>query len=128
MHKYESHERKKNKKCKKCKKGTYVPKQMTLFAMPKVFTFVIHWMDPDDPDRDEIDRVFEFITPLIDIGKFMTTGARGEKDATYIFRGFVSYYGKHYMSYFYSELHDYWVHLNDSKITEVGNFKDVIDK
>lgn len=101
---------------------------MNLCSEPDVFTFAIHWVSPDSAERDEIKRVFQFISPLIDINKFMKTNSSETKSSTYVFRGFVSYYGKHYMAYFYSEKHDYWMHLNDSKITKVGDFKDVIDK
>lgn len=100
---------------------------MSLFSEPKVFTFALHWLTPDDADRDDITRVFQFITPMVQTHLFMKTQTTDRKKTTYILRGFISYYGKHYMAYFYSELHDYWLHLNDSKITSVGNFQDVID-
>ena len=45
-----------------------------------------------------------------------------------MFRGFITYYGKHYMAYFYSEKLDYWLHFDDSRISEVGNFEAVIEK
>lgn len=128
MYKHESHERKTEPKtCASCKKATLEPKTMNLFSNPNVFTFAIHWVDPDEAKRDEIERIFQLITPLIDAQQFMHTQTKDERKTTFILRGFISYYGKHYMAYFYSEQHDYWMHLDDSKITEVGNFQDVVN-
>jgi hypothetical protein len=129
MYKHESHERKNAPQtCPSCRVATLEPKQMNLFSSPKVFSFAIHWTEPDQADRDEIKRVFQFITPLIDTSLFMKTSTTEKDKNTFILRGFISYYGKHYMAYFYSEQHDYWMHLDDSKIKNVGNFQDVIDQ
>ena len=32
------------------------------------------------------------------------------------------------MAYFYSEKKDTWIHFNDSRMTEIGNFEAVINK
>ena len=111
---------KSNRACHSWKKGTLEPKQMNLFSDPNVFTFAIHWVETDDVDRDNITKVFKFITPLIDTTQFMKIESKDVKKNTYVLRGFISYYGKHYMAYFYSEKFDYWVHFNDSKISEIG--------
>jgi len=101
---------------------------MNLYSEPDVFTFAIHWVTPDNVERDEIKKIFQLVSPLIDTQQFMKTECTDQSKTTFILRGFISYYGKHYMSYFYSEKHDYWVHLNDSKVTKIGNFEDVIEK
>lgn len=127
MYNYESRERKTDPKiCTSCREATLEPKQMNLFSEPNVFTFAIHWVKPDETERDELKRIFQFITPLIDTKQFMNIEGKDEAKTTFVFRGFISYYGKHYMAYFYSEKYDYWMHLDDSKITEVGNFQDVV--
>lgn len=110
-----------------CSTGLLKPKQMTLLSSPWVFTFAIHWIDPDEADQDKIRRIFKIISPLIHTAQFMKTEQRDNYKTTYVLRGFVSYYGKHYMAYFYSEKHDYWVHFNDSKIKKVGDFSDVVN-
>lgn len=115
------------KYCENCSRGELEPKQMNLFSQPNVFSFAIHWIDPDDTSREDIRKIFKFITPIIQVNLFMKVETKDAKLNNYILRGFISYYGKHYMAYFYSELHDYWIHLNDSKITKVGNFSDVIE-
>lgn len=60
MYRRESHQRKtKPKTCEDCKSATLEPKQMNLFSTPNVFTFAIHWITPDEADRDQIKRVFQ---------------------------------------------------------------------
>jgi len=113
--------------CPSCSNSALKPKQMTLLSSPSVFTFAIHWIDPDEADRAKIDRIFHIISPLIHTAQFMRTEENDNFKTTYVLRGFVSYYGKHYMAYFYSEKHDYWLHFNDSKIKKIGNFEDVIE-
>ena len=46
-------------------------------------------------------------------------------DSQYILRGMVTFYGKHYTAYFYSEKHDSWLEFNDAKIVKIGNWIDV---
>jgi len=43
-------------------------------------------------------------------------------------RGFITFYGLHYISYFYSEKFDCWYQFNDEHISPVGCFKDVKKK
>lgn len=121
MYKHESYERKTEPKlCGSCRQATLEPKQMNIMSDPKVFTFAIHWLQPDDVERDDVKRVFQFITPMVDIKLFMKTESSDDKKTVFIFRGFISYYGKHYMANFYSEKQDCWMHFDDSRITEVG--------
>ena len=63
---------------------------------------------------------------MIHTAQFMNTTEDDNYKTTFVLRGFISYYGKHYMAYFFSEKHDSWLHFNDSKITEVGNFENVV--
>lgn len=44
------------------------------------------------------------------------------------FRGFIAYYGQHYISYFYSEVVGKWIRFDDDVIKEVGNYSDVQEK
>ena len=37
----------------------------------------------------------------------------------------ITYYGRHYVAYFYSQKYDTWVQFNDSHLKSVGNFKEV---
>lgn len=46
----------------------------------------------------------------------------------FVLRGFVTFYGLHYISYFYSEKFDTWYQFNDENISAVGSFKDVRKK
>ena len=40
----------------------------------------------------------------------------------------ITFYGKHYMAYFYSEKFDQWAQFNDESIKKIGNFKEVTKK
>jgi ubiquitin C-terminal hydrolase len=46
----------------------------------------------------------------------------------YVLRGFITFYGLHYIAYFYSEKFDTWYQFNDETISAVGCFKDVKKK
>jgi hypothetical protein len=46
----------------------------------------------------------------------------------FILRGFITFYGLHYISYFYSEKFDTWYQFNDENISAVGSFKEVKKK
>mmetsp|Transcript_15921 Transcript_15921/g.17663 ORF Transcript_15921/g.17663 Transcript_15921/m.17663 type:complete len:133 (+) Transcript_15921:1220-1618(+) len=127
MHEKESEERNTKPKMCNCKRGILKPKSMELLSSPDVFTLAFHWIDPDEADRDKIQRIFNMISPVINTNEFMRVGESDTLKKTFILRGFISYYGKHYMAYFYSETNDYWLHFNDSKITKVGNFESVIE-
>ena len=40
----------------------------------------------------------------------------------------ITFYGKHYIAYFYSEHYDCWMQFNDEHLTHVGNYKEVMRK
>lgn len=62
-------------------------------------------------------------------GDNKTTAITKESDSTlFILRGFITFYGLHYISYFYSEKFDTWYQFNDESISAVGSFKDVRKK
>ncbi len=67
--------------------------------------------------------------------KYLTANTAAHKlptkdgDSTlFILRGFITFYGLHYISYFYSEKFDTWYQFNDENISAVGSFKDVRKK
>ena len=127
MHFNESQLRNKEKaKCRFCGTGNMIPKDMWLFELPKVFSIAIHWADSDNVTREELLAIFSVIRPVLDIGEFLTISNADKKTpnkSKYVLRGFIAYYGKHYVSYFYSEIHDEWVQLDDETIKQVGDFQ-----
>ena len=70
--------------------------------------------------------------PKINLGKIYKVGTALGRDginpATYVLRGMIVYYGRHYWAYFYSQKFDTWFQFDDEHITRTGNFADVIDK
>ncbi len=59
----------------------------------------------------------------IDLKDFLKIGENQSANTVYILRGFITYYGRHYISFFYSEKLDQWMQLNDSICKPIGNFK-----
>ena len=53
--------------------------------------------------------------------------AKTEMTTTYVLRGLIMYYGRHYYAYFYSEKYDCWFRFDDAMIKWVGNFEDVVN-
>ncbi len=71
--------------------------------------------------------LYSIIAPTIDISKIMEV-AETLKQTTYVLRGLICYYGRHYWAYFYSEQYDVWFQFDDEHLRKIGCFKDVIDK
>ena len=46
----------------------------------------------------------------------------------YQLRGFICYYGKHYLSFFYSPSHAAWLRFNDGTIKVSGGWEDTAEK
>lgn len=61
-------------------------------------------------------------------GTSRTDRGSDRSNATYVMRGLVVYYGKHYWAYFFSQKFDTWFQFNDAQISRIGNFSDVISK
>jgi hypothetical protein len=71
--------------------------------------------------RVDLARVFDASGPVI---KFKNGGLR----TTYRLRGFVCYYGRHYISVFYSTAHKAWLLFDDSRVLELGTWENVVDE
>ena len=44
------------------------------------------------------------LKPLIELKKFLKI--KEDEDTTFVFRGMITYYGKHYMAFFYAQIFD----------------------
>ena len=70
--------------------------------------------------------------PTLNLGRIYKVGTALGRDginpATYVLRGMIVYYGRHYWAYFYSQKFDTWFQFDDEHITRTGNFADVVDK
>lgn len=102
--------------------------------LPHVYTFAPQWSSAGEgAEREEIERLFALIPPSLELSAFLRVGQsnwqkRSETDSQFVFRGFISFYGRHYVAYFYSEREDSWVRFDDSSVSKVGNFQKVIEK
>jgi hypothetical protein len=72
--------------------------------------------------------VFDIIPAVIDLKDFLKVGEDKSLNTLYVLRGMITFYGRHYMAYFYSDKYDTWVQFDDDHIKSVGNFKEVMRK
>ena len=63
-----------------------------------------------DLDRDTIVKLYSMLEPKINLQAIykVSSVSSSPTDATYVMRGMVVYYGKHYWAYFYSHKFDTW--------------------
>lgn len=88
--------------CINCKQGYMIPKDMWLFEIPKIFTLAIQWEDSDNPDKTQIASVFKIIRPILRLSTFFTLSNEQKIRDRFVFRGFIGYYGYHYIAIFYN--------------------------
>lgn len=78
-------------------------------------------------NQDDLRLVYDLFPPKIDIGKFLKCDTKNNC-TSFVLRGIICYYGRHYWAYFYSYKYDTWFQFDDSRITNTGSFQNVIDK
>jgi len=98
--------------------------------LPHVYTFAVQWSSEEGTDKEEIERFFALLPSSLELSAFLRVGKANldTSDSSFVFRGFICYYGRHYVAYFYSEKFDSWVHFDDSHLSKVGHFQQVIDR
>eukprot|EP00347_Sterkiella_histriomuscorum_P007794 403347537 len=115
--------------CQKCN----IPQKIQskwLLEMPNIYTFnmVYDPTDTQDTIKSQIESLFKIMPYKMDLQDFLKVGEKRDQNTNYILRGMITYYGKHYISYFYSQKHDTWVQFNDQQLKSIGNFKEVMKK
>ena len=58
----------------------------------------------------------------MDLKDFLKVGEKSSQNTIYVLRGMITFYGKHYVAYFYSEKFDSWMQFDDEHIRQVGDF------
>lgn len=63
-----------------------------------------------DMDRLTIRKLYNMLQPKINLSKIYKVSVARDNpvSATYVMRGLVVYYGRHYWAYFYSQKFDTW--------------------
>ena len=111
--------------CRVCKIPLKVESKW-LLELPVIYTLGFQYPDMDYAiDRADLTVLLDLIPHSIDLTEIFTVGGLidgNKRKIKHILRGMITYYGKHYMSYFYSEKHDCWFFFDDDNIKRVGNF------
>ncbi|CDW76032.1 inactive ubiquitin carboxyl-terminal hydrolase 53-like [Stylonychia lemnae] len=114
--------------CSQCK----IPQKIQdkwLLEIPNIYTFNFQYsyIDEDSSQsRSIIKDLFNIIPNKIDLKSFLMVSEKSYQNTVFILRGMITYYGKHYISYFYSQKHDTWVQFNDQSLKSIGNFQEVM--
>ncbi|CCI49805.1 unnamed protein product [Albugo candida] len=108
-------------------------KKRSIYRFPMVFTISILWSTASASCK-QVETLMSNITNRLDLAKAFVAGGpaahlyRGGIRTTYRLRGFVCYYGKHYVAIFYSTTHKIWLLFDDSRVVEVGTWSQVVAK
>ena len=96
--------------CHRCKIPLQVQKKH-LLDVPNCFALGLQYENIDcEMTTADLTTLYSLIPNKLDISKFLqiTNSAKSQMTTTYVFRGVIMYYGRHYYAYFYSEKYDCW--------------------
>lgn len=100
-----------------------------ILQMPIVFGISLVWAT-NETTRDQLQHILYLISnqdgQRLDLTKMFSTGDETCKPL-YCFRGMVCYYGKHYVSFFYSMQTCKWFLFDDQTVRNVGTWQQLCD-
>ncbi|KAJ0395658.1 hypothetical protein ATCC90586_006205 [Pythium insidiosum] len=105
-------------------------KERTIHRFPMVFAMSVLWAT-NNATKEQIQGLLANISERVDLAKcFDASGPaikfrNGGIRTTYRLRGFVCYYGRHYIALFYSTAHKAWLLFDDSRVLEIGTWEKV---
>ncbi|TDH64972.1 hypothetical protein CCR75_008052 [Bremia lactucae] len=108
-------------------------KERVIHRFPMVFAVSILWTT-QSATKEQVQGVLENIDDRLDLAKcFEAAGPvirfkNGGLRTTYRLRGFVCYYGRHYVALFYSTAHKMWLLIDDSRVLEMGPWSNVVSE
>ncbi|GMF27880.1 unnamed protein product [Phytophthora lilii] len=106
-------------------------KERVIHRFPMVFAVSILWAT-QSATKEQVQGVLDNIDDRLDLAKcFDAAGPvirfkNGGLRTTYRLRGFVCYYGRHYVALFYSTAHKMWLLFDDSRVLEMGAWSNVV--
>ncbi|RLN91948.1 hypothetical protein BBJ28_00013474 [Nothophytophthora sp. Chile5] len=106
-------------------------KERVIHRFPMVFAVSILWATTS-ATKEQVQGVLANIGDRVDLAKcFDAAGPvirfkNGGLRTTYRLRGFVCYYGRHYVALFYSTAHKMWLLFDDSRVLEIGTWNNVV--
>jgi len=101
--------------------------QHSVTSLPEVFAITLVWDSPDTTVGD-IETMLNMISWQIDLSNVFTIDdhvlyddwPKRRKSTHYRLKGMICYYGKHYISYFYSFANLQWFMFDDATVKPVG--------
>ncbi|RLN97375.1 hypothetical protein BBJ28_00018350 [Nothophytophthora sp. Chile5] len=118
-------------KCEQKSCGGKLSKERVIHRFPMVFAVSILWATTS-ATKEQVQGVLANISDRVDLAKcFDAAGPvirfkNGGLRTTYRLRGFVCYYGRHYVALFYSTAHKMWLLFDDSRVLEIGTWNNVV--
>ncbi|XP_041485884.1 uncharacterized protein LOC121432098 isoform X2 [Lytechinus variegatus] len=100
-----------------------------LMNCPDVVSIGLIW-DSDKPDVEHISDVICNLGTTIQLRELFddTVDDRAKANSLFLV-GIVTYYGRHYTTFFYNTNLRYWVYFDDAVVKQVGhNWSDVVDR
>ncbi|XP_030835361.1 uncharacterized protein LOC575657 isoform X3 [Strongylocentrotus purpuratus] len=110
-----------------CGKNIHI--RRILMNCPDVVSIGLIW-DSDKPDIDHITDVICNLGTTIQLRELFddTVDDRAKANSLFLV-GLVTYYGRHYTTFFYNTNLRYWVYFDDAVVKQVGhNWSDVVDR
>ncbi|KAL7686685.1 putative pleckstrin domain, UBA-like superfamily, Ubiquitin-associated domain-containing protein [Plasmopara halstedii] len=120
-------------KCEEVGCNGKLGKERVIHRFPMVFAVSILWAT-QSATKEQVQGVMENIGTRVDLAKcFDAAGPvirfkNGGLRTTYRLRGFVCYYGRHYVAVFYSTAHKMWLLFDDSRVLEMGCWSNVVSE
>lgn len=108
-------------------------KERTIHRFPMVFAISVLWAT-NSATKEQVQGLLENVEYRLDLARcFDASGPvvkfkNGGLRTTYRLRGFVCYYGRHYIAVFYSTAHKAWLLFDDSRVLELGTWENVVDE
>ncbi|DAZ96232.1 TPA: hypothetical protein N0F65_012594 [Lagenidium giganteum] len=106
-------------------------KERVIRRFPMVFAISILWAT-NAAAKEQVLALFANLSERVDLAQaFNADGPasrykNGGIRTTYRMRGFVCYYGRHYVALFYSTAHKSWLLFDDSRVLEIGQWEKVV--
>ncbi|KAF0700086.1 Aste57867_9365 [Aphanomyces stellatus] len=108
--------------------------ERVIHRFPPVFAMSLLWSS-NNPPKEDIQALLGMVSDTLNLADAFVAEGEAAKlarvlggiKAQYRFRGFVCYYGRHYFAFFYSTAHQLWLLFDDNKVTDIGNWTQVVD-
>ncbi|XP_071499767.1 uncharacterized protein [Diadema antillarum] len=109
--------------------GRQIKIRRILMNCPDVLSIGLIW-DSDKPDVEHISDVICNLGTTILLRELFDDAVDDRAKANSLFLvGIVTYYGRHYTTFFYNTSLRYWVYFDDAVVKQVGpNWSDVVDR